>query len=48
MIITILIVIDKATATSGYSCGGKKEMYTPQQLEAKRKQMRDRRKKMFV
>ena len=48
MIITIFIVIDKATATSGYSCGGKKEMYTPQQLEAKRKQMRDRRKKMFV
>lgn len=26
MIIIILIVIDKATATSGYSCGSKKKM----------------------
>lgn len=26
VIITILIVIDKATATSGYSCGSKKKM----------------------
>ena len=45
-IIVVLIVIDKATASSGYSCGGKKEMYSRQLLDAKRRRNRERRNKI--
>ena len=58
LIIVVLIVIDKATASSGYSCGGKKEMYEKKKapipedkmrrIEAKRKRMRERQKKMYM
>lgn len=54
LIIVVLIVIDKATASSGYSCGGKREMYEKKapipedkmrRIEARRKRMRERQKK---
>jgi hypothetical protein len=53
-IIVALIVINKATTSSGYSCGGKKEMYEKKapipedkmrRIEATRKKMRKRQKK---
>lgn len=55
-IIVVLIAIDKATVSSGYSCGGKKEMYEKKapipedkmrRIEARRKRMRERQKKMY-
>ena len=46
IIIVALIVIDKATASSGYSYGGKKEMYSRQLLDAKRRRNRERRNKI--
>lgn len=46
IIFVLLIVIDKATASSGYSCGGKKEMYSRQLLDAKRRRNRERRNKI--
>ena len=45
-IIVVLIAIDKAAASSGYSCGGKKEMYSRQLLDAKRRRNRERRNKI--
>lgn len=56
LIIVVLIMIDRATASSGYSCGGKKEMYEKKapipedkmrRIEAKRKRMRERQKKIY-
>lgn len=57
-IIVVLILIDKVTASSGYSCGGKKEMYEEKKapipedkmrrIEARRKRMRERQKKMYM
>ena len=56
LIIVVLIVIDGATASSGYSCGGKKEMYKKKapipedkmhRIEARRKRMRERQKKIY-
>tara|TARA_A100001234_G_scaffold221420_1_gene237407 strand:- start:1499 stop:1735 length:237 start_codon:yes stop_codon:yes gene_type:complete len=57
LIIVVLIMIDRATASSGYSCGGKKEMYEKKKapipedkmrrIEAKRKRMRERQKKIY-
>ena len=48
LIIVVLIVIDKATANSGYSCGGKKEMYSRRLLDAKRRRNRERRNKISM
>ncbi len=54
VIIVVLIVIDKATASSAYICGGKREMYEKKapipedklrRIEARRKRMRERQKK---
>jgi hypothetical protein len=56
LIIVALIMIDKATASSGYSCGGRKEMYKQKapipedkmrRIKARRKRMRKRQKKMY-
>ena len=52
----ILIVTPVVGNSSGYSCGGKKEMYEKKapipedkmrRIEAKRKKMRERQKKMY-
>lgn len=52
----ILIVTAVVGNSSGYSCGGKKEMYEKKapipedkmrRIEAKRKKMRERQKKMY-
>ena len=53
----ILIVTAVVGNSSGYSCGGKKEMYEKKapipedkmrRIEAKRKKMRERQKKMYM
>lgn len=57
-ILVMLAVIDKSTSTSGYRCGGKREMYEEKKssipedrkrrIEERRKKMRERQKKMYV
>lgn len=54
----ILVVTAVAGNSSGYSCGGKKEMYEEKKapipedkmrrIEARRKRMRERQKKMYM
>lgn len=58
LILVVAAVIDKSTSTSGYMCGGKKEMYEEKKssipedrkrrIEERRKKMRERQKKMYV
>ena len=57
-IMTLILVVTTVVGnSSGYSCGGKKEMYEKKapipedkmrRIEAKRKRMRERQKKMYM